>query len=284
MSKYVPDITSQKWVIITSQRDSRPDDNHSSRDVDVDPFAPGNEAMTPQEVFRIGKGKPDAPGWEVRVIPNKFPISDFHEVIIHAPENGEMQKLSTEHAVKVFQAYRERFNYYHQMGQVIIFCNQGADGGASLSHPHSQLVVLPHQINIDTLVREPVKNVIAENDEFQAYCPDYSEWPYEIWIAPKKEDSIFGTVSDSELAALIPLVQSSLLKLEQISVKKHPEEEFSYNYYISPKENWFLRIIPRMTSIAGFELCTGLSVNVIDPDEAARELVIHEINGKKDQG
>ena len=85
MAKYVPDIKTQRWVIVAPARKGRPDDAKPAKS--VCPFCTGNEALTPPEVYRIGGGEKDKPGWKVRVVPNKFPITDIHEVIIHSPDN-----------------------------------------------------------------------------------------------------------------------------------------------------------------------------------------------------
>ncbi|QQS43274.1 DUF4931 domain-containing protein [Candidatus Roizmanbacteria bacterium] len=275
MSKYVPDVSSRRWVIISSNRINKPEnyDDDPSNDTDGCPFCEGNEMMTPKEVFRIGKGKSGEKGWDVRVIENKYPITDFHEVIIHSPQETDLHKLPKEHIAKVFDAYRERYNYYCKQGQVIIFCNQGEHAGASIGHPHSQLVVLANQINLSALCKEPLKNIVKENTYFDVYCPDFSQWPYEVWITPKKEDTIFGSITDEEITDLVDIYQDIMEKLEKIYDKKNKTGKgFSYNFYIYPKENWYLRIIPRMIYRAGFELGTGLSVNITDPEDVAKEL------------
>lgn len=275
MSKYVPDVSSTRWVIISSNRVNKPEnyDDDPTNDSDVCPFCEGHEKLTTKEVFRIGNGSVAEKGWDVRVIENKYPITDFHEVIIHAPTETDLHKLPKEHIAKVFQAYRERFNYYCKQGQVIIFCNQGEHAGASIAHPHSQLVVLPNQINITALSREPIKNTVRESSHFDTYCPDFSQWPYEVWITPKKEDTIFGTITDEEITDLVDIYKDVMTKLEDVYDKKNKTGRgFSYNFYIYPKENWYLRIIPRMIYRAGFELGTGLSVNITDPEDVAKEL------------
>ena len=226
------------------------------------------------EVFRIGDGPADKPGWEVRVIPNKYPITDFHEVVIHSPDDvKDLHKLPLKHIEKVFQAYRQRFNFYREKGQVIIFCNQGKEAGASIKHPHSQIVVIPSQINLDTLKREPLNNMVEENTFFNIYCPDFSQWPYEVWIAPKIENTFFGDITDEQITDLADLFQKVMKQLEGIYNKRvEAAEDFSYNFFIHPKETWYIRIIPRFVYRAGFELGTGLAVNVVDPVDAAREL------------
>jgi len=274
MSKYVPDIMSRRWVIISSQRLSRPEDIHlKKRKSKTCPFCPGNEKMTPPEVFRFGLGEKDMPGWKVRVIPNKYPITDFHEVIIHSPnEDKDIQDLSVAQVELIFKAFRERYNYYKNRGQVLIFCNHGEHSGASLHHPHSQLVVIPSQINLDALTREPLNNVVNGNKFFNVYCPDFSQWPYELWFAPKKEKNTYGEIIDEEINDLVLILQEMLKKLKKI-FDRNPliRMEFGYNFYIYPKENWYLRVIPRFIHRAGFELGTGLSVNIIDPTQAAME-------------
>ncbi|PIV08954.1 hypothetical protein COS31_05440 [Candidatus Roizmanbacteria bacterium CG02_land_8_20_14_3_00_36_15] len=281
MSKYVPDVLSRRWVIVSPQRLGRPDQNKKTKKKKdhVCPFCPGNERLTTPEVLRFGKGEPNKPGWLVRVIPNKFPITDFHEVIIHAPScHQELDQLPTSHLELIFKAYRERYNFYRKKGQVLIFSNHREHAGASLKHSHSQLVVLPFQIDLDTLIREPLANVVKENKFFVVYCPEFSQWPYEIWITPKTintrdgrdDGKVFGDITDEEIKDLSEIFKETVRSMEKI-YKKQPLSDipFSYNFYIYPKENWYLRIIPRFIYRAGFELGTGLSVNIVDPVAAA---------------
>lgn len=274
MARYVPDVLTRRWVIISPQRISRPEDITITKEKTC-PFCQGREKMTPPEVYRIGKGNPDEPGWKVRVIPNKYPLTDFHEVIIHSPDHQkDIETLSSNHVGLIIKAYRDRFNFYRKKGQVLIFDNHGQHSGASLTHPHSQLVVIPFQINLDTLSREPLNNLISENQFFNVYCPDFSQWPYEVWLAPKKEKGIFGDITEEEIKDLSEILQIIIKKLHRIFDQKRLsiDESFGYNYYIYPQENWYLRIIPRFVHRAGFELGTGLSVNIIDPIQAAEEI------------
>lgn len=274
MAKYVPDIMSRRWVIISENRTKRPDADEDAYYCTICPFCEGNERISQGETFRIGEGDPDTKGWDVRVIPNKFPITDFHEVIIHSPhEEKDLHELPLTHLEKVFQAYRQRFNFFKDKGQVLIFCNRGKHAGASVKHPHSQLVVIPSQINLDTLQREPLDNVVRENHYFNIYCPDFSQWPYEVWLAPKEEGTLFGDITDEQITDLAEIFQKIMIQLEELHKSKSKTgEEFSYNFFIHPKENWYMRIIPRFVYRAGFELGTGLSVNVTDPKEASQEL------------
>lgn len=281
MAKYVPDIGSRRWVIISPQRKGRPEEATYQKTTGC-PFCPGNERATPPEVYRIGPGEKDALGWLVRVVPNKYPITDTHEVIIHSPDDTkDIEDLPLEQVTKILTCYRDQFRAHDSDGQVLIFCNHGFAAGASLKHPHAQLVVVPRQINLDAVSREPVANVVEENTYYITYCPDFSQWPFEVWIAPKVEDGKFGTVPDSQLSDLAAVLQMALRRIRDAQLKGflqsvHEKGVFVYNFYIYHGENWFIRITPRFVHRAGFELGTGLNVNVTDPTEAAK--ILREIN------
>jgi len=279
MSKYVPDIISHRWVIIASSRLSRPEETHSSskqKRAKKKPcvFCENNENLSATEVFRIGKGKPNEPGWKVRVISNKYPITDYHEIVIHSPDHGKnIEDLSRQQVGNILLAYRERFRFYRKIGQVLIFCNNGEQAGASIEHSHSQIVVIPSQINLDTLAKEPTSNVVSDTPNFTSYCPDFSQWPYEVWIAPKDGTGKFADLTDIQVEEMADTLQKLIKQLRKIYADHRISHiPFAYNYYIYPGHNWYLRIIPRFVYRAGFELGTGLDVNIVDPSEAALEL------------
>ncbi len=304
MAKYVPDVNTKRWMVLSQVRTNRPSDSSSTKPFDFAqgkpfdkasfgkaqdkpfdsaqgrpecPFCEGNEHLTPPEVYRVGTGEKDKPGWLVRVVPNLFPITDVHEVIIHSPhDRHDINELSIDHVTKLFTVYRDRYRAHENDGHVLIFCNHGLHAGASLLHPHSQLVVVPKQINLDALTLEPIANVVIDNTYFVTYCPDFSQWPYEVWIAPKERGTKFGDSRDNELSDLASLVQQTLRRLEAVfaaSWKRAGQRDmFVYNYYIYHGDNWFLRIIPRFIHRAGFELGTGLNVNIVDPSEASQRL------------
>jgi UDPglucose--hexose-1-phosphate uridylyltransferase len=280
MAKYVPDVKTQRWVIISQARKDRPTDEGPPDTVQkrVCPFCLGNESVTPPEVFRIGGGEKDTLGWLVRVVPNKFPITDLHEVIIHSPDHDkDLEDLPIEQVTRVITAYRDRYRAHATGGQVLIFCNHGMHAGASLNHPHAQLVVVPKQINLDALFREPIANVIDENSHFITYCPEFSQWPFEVWIVPKEKGQKFGDLRDDVVLNLAEVLQKTLLRIKAAFHSEnlayiHKGIPFGYNFYISHALDWFIRIIPRFIHRAGFELGTGLNVNILDPTEAAEIL------------
>jgi UDPglucose--hexose-1-phosphate uridylyltransferase len=279
MAKYVPDSKTQRWVIISTMRTKRPTNVEGKPSGGFQcPFCPGHEGLTPPEVYRIGEGEKDHTGWLVRVIPNKFPITDIHEVIIHSPdEHKDIEHLELQQVQRILMAYRDRYRAHMNDGQVLIFCNHGYHAGASLAHPHSQLVVVPRQINLDAVSLEPIANIVEETPAFVTYCPEFSQWPYEVWIAPKTVNERFGEIGDDQLTHLAKVFQDALRRIETVLLDpavpfKQANEPFVYNYYIYHGTNWFIRITPRAVHRAGFELGTGLNVNVVDPTSAAERL------------
>src|SRR3989344_4226813 len=106
MAKFVPDVKTQRWVVIAPGRTARPSQVHG--EPSVCPFCFGNEALTPPEVSRVnGKSSSD---WLVRVVPNKYPITDIHEVVIHCADHKlDLIDLPLSHVEIIFKAYRDRF-------------------------------------------------------------------------------------------------------------------------------------------------------------------------------
>ncbi len=177
MSELRQNRATKRWVIIAAERARRPDDfrvKESARSLPAHdplcPFCAGNEAKTPPEVLALRKSRSPAngPGWQLRVVPNKFPAlqpvgdlerreeRDFfrkmdgfgvHEVIIESPLHNETLGTMTYRKVEeVLLIYRKR---YLQLGvdprfqMVTIFRNNGEGAGTSLVHPHSQLIGTP---------------------------------------------------------------------------------------------------------------------------------------------
>lgn len=252
----------------TSRRPVKPEERK-------DPFAPGSEALTPPEVMRIGEGKPDEPGWEVRVVPNKFPIFDLHEVVVLHPKPLDFGEITDEHAALVFQAYRDRYNTLKSKGLVLIFHNIGRAAGASLKNPHSQIAVIPKKVSPSFEKPPKIENMVKETDGFVAFCPEFSQRPYEVWVLTKNGEKEFGDFDDQELAELAILVNRSIKKMKEVlGGLDHfrAKREVPYNFYMCPGQNWYMRLFPRLTIWGPVELGAGIAVNPVDPVEAARAL------------
>ena len=266
MARFVPDTRTLRWVIISPHRALRPGEDIKKKKAWKKhcPFCPKSLVLAEDEVYRLTAG---GKLWKVFVVRNKYPITDIAEVIILSPDcKKDFDKLSVEHVEYVLQTYRQRYQVHGKIGQVFIFHNFGEASGASVEHPHSQLVVIPNQVSIKPLSVEPIFNVIQESENFILYCPEFSQWPYEVWIAPRSWGRTFGEITSEEIKELAPILKRTIASLKKLFPK------LSYNFYIYPGRSLYLRIIPRLVERGGVELGTGIHVNIVDPKQAASEI------------
>jgi UDPglucose--hexose-1-phosphate uridylyltransferase len=173
-----------RWVIISTERIKRPTDFHLERVKMITgeycPFCEGRENTTPPEVlaYRSNGSPPNGPGWDLRVVPNKFPALHVegnldregeglfdrmngigaHEVIIETPDHRKtLATMSEPEIERVLWAFRERIVDLRQdrrFRYILIFKNHGATAGATLEHTHSQLIALPI---VPDFVREEIE-------------------------------------------------------------------------------------------------------------------------------
>lgn len=273
---FVQDPSSKKWVILAPRRAKRPD--VAVKTQSVCPFCYGKEKEEP-DVYRVparqrpepqamagGGGEKGDSNWQIRVIPNKFPFAQFHELIVHSPDHHKnFGELPLDQVELILKTYRQRYNFYKEKGQVYIFHNRGEGGGESLPHPHTQLVIIPNDVKaeIPLLQTDSLKeDDLVETSKFMLFCPATSQWPDESWIIPKRRGDVFGSISDEEISELAFV----LSRLVQILDLRHGHE-FPFNFYVYPGADWYLRLIPRVKSLGGFEVGTGIFVNTQDPKE-----------------
>ncbi len=183
----------KEWVVIATERAKRPEELALKREPKVVPsfvpscpFCPGNEKLTPPEVFRLPEGAADSK-WDVRVIPNKFAalardvdlertvqrshrrINGFgvHDVIVETPDHSLVTaNMSDAHVLEILRGYKARYDELSQdprIAHITIFKNHGVEAGTSLEHPHSQLIAAPV---ISTQVRNRMLEAIRHYDEF----------------------------------------------------------------------------------------------------------------------
>lgn len=224
----------------------------------------------------------------------------IHEVIVETPAHNQALALQEDAGVKdVLSAYHERYNAVSRMPFVrliTIFKNQGASAGTSLEHPHSQLVATPvvpkhirmqcevairHYDSTGRCIYADMRDhelragtrVVMETEGFAVFHPFASHHPFETWIVPKMHQACFGNASAEDLKRLASVLRTTLLKLYRglnspdfnYVIDTTPVGEENKSYYL-----WHLRIIPRLTEAAGFEIGSGININTALPEETAR--------------
>lgn len=319
-----------RWVIIATERSKRPDDfSRISIPEKASPFCPfceGNEKKTPPEVYAVRKDgtPPDTPGWKLRVVPNKFPalvregetkerredgyvLMDgigAHEVIIETPKHtGFIPFLSEEEVKLILDAYRRRYislKEDRRLKYILIFKNHGREAGASLLHPHSQLIatpIVPKRVKEELygserfykekgtciycwmIEREVLsrRRVVVETERFIAFCPFASRFPFEVWLLPKYHSPFFENIEElDEFSYIFKSVIHAMhdtLSDPPYNLVLHTSPIANEHWkFMEESYHWHIEIMPKLTSVAGFEWGTGFYINPTSPEEAARYL------------
>jgi UDPglucose--hexose-1-phosphate uridylyltransferase len=317
----------KEWVIIATDRAKRPEELATRRPVQTVPsfvescpFCPGNESKTPPEIMRYPANT--AEPWAVRVIPNKFAalsrdvqptrnLQDvwrriegfgFHEVIIDSPDHSCcMALLSDEQVARILRVYKERYSLLgmdRRINHVTIFKNHGVDAGASLQHPHSQLIatpVIPSQVRhrlhealrhydddgncmfchmVEREIAEQTR-IVQKSELFVAMEVFASATPFATHIFPLRHMASFGDISAAEISDLARVLRNLLAKLYvglenpdlNFTVRSGPSDYGSARHF-----HWYVSVIPRLTRTAGFELGSGMFINTVLPEAAAEFL------------
>ncbi len=272
------------------------------------PFCPGREENTPPEIMRVENSN----GWLVRVVPNKYPAVigekppstkihekflvsksafGYHEVVIESPDHfSDLSDLPVDHIFSILWTYRERYRELIRkrgVKYVHIFRNWGKYAGASLPHPHTQILAMseiPETLKkelhgmkerkslcrvLDIEVRKK-ERLIMNEDGFVSFAPFGSRFSFETWVVPSEHEHSFGKASDERLQYL----SKFLLKL--LKAYKKVLGGFSYNLIIHSLEveefHWHIEILPRLVGLAGFEVGTGYYINTVSPESAAKKI------------
>jgi UDPglucose--hexose-1-phosphate uridylyltransferase len=317
------DPVTGRAIIIAAERAKRPRHDGTSQESPC-PFCAGNERMTPPEVFayRDSGSLPDAPGWTLRVVPNKYPALvnegvgsssrrgvyestaglGVHEVIIESPEHVvDIAALDEKQLAAILRIYRKRILALNKDGRwrsILVYKNQGAAAGATLEHVHSQLIALPEapeqlRAEIDgarryyeangrclfcEMIRQEIdggERLVAKHEQWTALCPYAARFPFETWILPKRHAPYFELSSDRDFAELAHCLRDTLARLNR--VLDHPP--FNYLIHSHPLDgaetrhyHWHIEILPKLVQVAGFEWGSGMFINPVAPEDAARLL------------
>lgn len=319
-------IATREWVIIASERAKRPEDFVQPPKERVEerpsiapgcPFCPGNEELDLERLRVPANGD-----WLLRVVRNKFPALEekgdrvrhyddsnpaisgvgYHEVIIESRLHNTCTALEPiEHVERTLQAFQTRGRTIREdkrIEQIIYFKNHGITAGASLVHPHMQLLglpVVPYTIRarmeeaqryfddqgecVICRMRQDEEHaqvrVITQNKFFTMFVPYAAFSPFHVWIIPRRHSASFLDATPAELHDLSILLRDILHRLYiglndpdyNYVIRSAPEADHESEYF-----HWYLAIVPRVTRTAGFELGSGMFINPALPEESARFL------------
>ena len=309
-----------RWVTIASARASRPQD-YVTRLLAVEPigerpcpFCPGNEEATPPALETYGPHG----DWLVRVVPNLYPAFDgsvpmavehaspvhahapasgLHEVLIFAPEHDlSLDQLDDRRMALVMAALRDRIEAHGRNAAVAYtqaIVNYGREAGASLEHPHAQLLGIPFvpgEIDDEyrgfaehasgCLLCDVAEREVAADDRTVlvdgralVIAPWWSGAPYEMLILPRAHEAKVPDAHPQDVVAVGAALRDALRRL------RHVLGDVAYNIVVhtAPRAargtyHWHIHLLPRTSTAAGFEQGTGVLINTVAPEDAAAHL------------
>ena len=309
-----------RWVTIVADRGERPTDFAPRlRQVEADPsrpcpFCPGNEEATPPALETY-----DRDGhWNIRIVPNLYPAfyghdtmavrnlgpvhvqasaSGIHEVLVFSRDHyGSWADLDDRAAGLVMAALRDRMEEHARTPHVRYtqaIVNRGREAGASLSHPHGQLLGMPFVpgeivdeekafarfeggcILCATVEAETAdgSRIVLADDRTVALTPFWSGTPYELLVIPRTHGAHLQGSAPADLAAMGRTIRSVL----GILGERLGDVAYNLVFHTAPHHHagiyhWHAHIWPKLATTAGFERGTGVLINITPPELAAQEL------------
>jgi UDPglucose--hexose-1-phosphate uridylyltransferase len=209
--------------------------------------------------------------------------------------------LPDEQVARILHVYKERYSLLgmdRRINHVTIFKNHGLDAGASMQHPHSQLIATPvipsqvqHRLNealrhydddgngmfwhrVEREIAEQTR-IVQKSEHFVAMEVFASATPFATHIFPLRHMASFGDISATEIADPARVLRNLLAKLYvgmeypdlNFTVRSGPSDYGSARHF-----HWYVSVIPRLTRRAGFELGSGMFINTVLPEAAAEFL------------
>jgi UDPglucose--hexose-1-phosphate uridylyltransferase len=308
-----------RWVTIVAERAQRPTDFAPRTKLEFDndrpcPFCPGNEESTPPALETIDAGG----SWTFRVVPNLYPAfkghdgfavhhegpvhvraegTGLHEVFVYSPDHDQALDSLDDHAAGEFMlALKRRFTEHAAIPHIRYtqaIVNHGREAGASLAHPHGQLLGLPFvpgevldeerafarfaggcllctTVEAETSTGE---RVVYADDDVAIICPYWSGSPYELLIVPRRHDLHLQDADDDSLLA----VGRSLRDATAFLNRTLGDVAYNVGFHTAPhthvgEYHWHIHIWPNLVTQAGFERGTGVLINIVPPEQAAAQL------------
>jgi UDPglucose--hexose-1-phosphate uridylyltransferase len=287
------------------------------------PFCEGQEQIAGREIlaWRAAGQSANGPGWRVRVVPNRLPAlrveSHYapptaamfqtlgglgaHEVIIESPRHdADWATMTADEIRTVLWAWRERMRDLRRdvrLKAFLVVKNVGAAAGATMTHPHSQLLALPfvprhlddelagarehegktRRCAYCALVDEELANdirVIASDKDTVALSAFASRVPFETWVLPRRHLAAFDDECDDCLIAIAERLRDTIKRLH-IALKSPPH---SVLLHTAPAGeggaafHWHIEIVPRTAPTSGLAWGGGIHINPVAPEDATRAL------------
>jgi len=325
------DLISKDWVVIATGRSRRPETFKKEKRKREElpqakcPFCKMENRERPALIFNKGKkitGTKIPKEWTTIIIPNKYPAfipypkleerkegefyqkmnaAGFHEIVVTRDHKKSLGQFKVEEVKELMDAYQQRYldlmdrNF---VNYISIFHNHGEEAGASISHPHSQIITTP-LIDVDlkrallsseryykkskkciycqmnNWEEKTKKRIVFENKDFLVICPFASRSAFQVIVSPKKHLSYFERVTEEEKWQLAEAFQTALSKLYK------GLGDPAYNFYLHtascdgkdyPYYHWHWTILPKTATWAGFELGARMEISTIEPEKAAAYL------------
>jgi UDPglucose--hexose-1-phosphate uridylyltransferase len=316
-------VATKEWVIIATERAKRPEEFVQPDKERVEerpayaancPFCPGNEELDLERLRLPAEGD-----WIVRVVGNRYPALrqegersrrfeglnpsiagvGYHEVVVesrrHNTSPATEQLDEVEHTLHALQARGRVFRADARIEQIVYFKNHGVGAGASLVHPHAQILglpVVPYSIRarmeearryfdnqgecvICRLLQEEQRQgarIVIAGEHFDAFVPFAALSPFHLWIIPHHHHTSFLDASPEELRDLALVLRDVLRRVYvglndpdyNYVIRSAPDREAASEYL-----HWYVAVVPRVTRSAGFEMGTGMFINTALPEESA---------------
>ncbi len=326
MSQFRKDIVSGEWIIIAPERAKRPHDSLPPKHERV----PTPKETCPFEDLKASRNWPpyilvpdDEQEWRAAIIPNKYPALKphftcpvsikeglyeysegigYHDLLVFREHSVDMPSMKHADLLLAFMALQERYRAVAKDPCLMYtsgYFNWGPSGGASLFHPHMQLVTMPiippqvlhslmHAMRyfesngscvhcaIIAYEAEQKVRVVAENANAIAFAPFASHQPFAVKIFPKPHGAQFEATSEEVMSDLVAILQQTLASIKE----NLNDPDLNFFIHTAPLKNqplyehyhWHIEVAPKISMQAGLELSTGVLINIVEPETAAKML------------
>lgn len=330
MSQYRYDPLNNQWVVIAAERLKRPNIEPPKFSVikeDVCPFCEGKEWLTPSEIYAYSQQsrRKNSTKWMTRVVPNLYKAVGIesgpyfvrkgffeaaegfgaHEIIIDTPKHDARLDTLAEAEVfaylKTLQLRVRDLRTDSRIQYVQLFKNSGPFAGATMEHPHTQLIAMPfvpprvadifaRERDYFEGNREPLliaqlrqtldeqERVVAENSDFVLYTPYASRFPFELAITPRYALKSIADCSEEQLASLSEILRTAFRSLHGLLGRSVAYnllfKEIPSNLGYLPEQDsasvFTLQIVPRIYQTGGYELSSDVMINPVEPEYASK--------------